>query len=193
MRFYGDLIRDITLRVMAELPQNQPLKARSATTAIALQVIMEAVFGISQGERYQTLKKILAEMLDIFNSPVMASLLFFPILRADFGSWSPWGKYQRSQEKIDDIIYTEIAERKANPNTNRTDILSLLMSAQDEEGNPMSDKELRDELMTLLFAGHETTATAMSWVLYWTHRYPEIKAKIIQEIATLGDNPNPLI
>ncbi|CCI36511.1 putative cytochrome P450 110 [Microcystis aeruginosa PCC 9701] len=192
MRFYGDLIRDITLRVMAELPQNQPFKARSATTAIALQVIMEAVFGISQGERYQTLKKILAEMLDIFNSPVMASLLFFPILRADLGAWSPWGKYQRYQEKIDDIIYTEIAERKANPNPNRTDVLSLLMSARDEEGNPMSDKELRDELMTLLFAGHETTATAMSWALYWTHRYPEIKAKILQEIATLGDNPNPI-
>jgi len=56
----------------------------------------------------------------------------------------------------------------------------------------MSDKELRDELMTLLFAGHETTATAMSWALYWTHRYPEIQAKILQEIATLGDNPNPI-
>jgi cytochrome P450 len=192
MRFYGDLIRDITLRVMEELPQNQPFKARSATTAIALQVIMEAVFGISQGERYQTLKEILTEMLEVFNSPVMASLLFFPRLRTDLGAWSPWGKYQRSQQKIDEIVYTEIAERKANQDPNRTDILSLLMSARDEEGNPMSDKELRDELMTLLFAGHETTATAMSWGLYWTHCYPEIKAKIRQEVATLGDNPNPV-
>jgi cytochrome P450 len=192
MRFYGDLIRDITLRVMEELPKNQPFKARSATTAIALQVIMEAVFGISQGERYQTLKKILAEMLDIFNSPVMASLLFFPILQVDLGAWSPWGKYQRSQQKIDEIIYTEIAERKANLDPNRTDILSLLMSARDEEGNPMSDKELRDELMTLLFAGHETTATAMSWALYWTHCYPEIKEKVLQEVATLGNNPDTI-
>jgi len=60
----------------------------------------------------------------------MASLLFFPILQADLVAWSPWGRYQRYQEKIDDIIYTEIAERKANPNPNRTDVLSLLMSAQ---------------------------------------------------------------
>jgi cytochrome P450 family 110 len=190
MRSYGDLIRDITLRVMEELPRNQPLKARSATTAIALQVIMEAVFGISQGERYQTLKKILSEMLEVFNSPVMASLLFFPILQTDFGAWSPWGKYQRYQQQVNEIIYAEIAERKANLDPNRADILSLLMSAQDEEGNPMSDQELRDELMTLLFAGHETTATAMSWALYWTHRYPEIREKILQEIATLGAHPN---
>jgi cytochrome P450 len=131
-------------------------------------------------------------MLEVFNSPVMASLLFFPRLRTDLGAWSPWGKYQRSQQKIDEIVYTEIAERKASQDPNRNDILSLLMSARDEEGNPMSDKELRDELMTLLFAGHETTATAMSWALYWTHCYPEIKEKIRQEVATLGDNPNPV-
>ena len=192
MRSYGEIIRNLTVKVMDELPLDWPFEARSATQAIALQVIMETVFGISQGERYQTLKRLLSNMLDVFRSPAMASILFFPWLQQDWGEWSPWGRYSRSQRKIHELIYAEIAERKENPDPDRTDILSLLMSARDEEGNPMSDRELRDELITLLFAGHETTATAMSWALYWTHCYPEIKEKILQELATLGDHPDPV-
>jgi cytochrome P450 family 110 len=192
MRSYGDIIRNITVRVMEEIPVGQPFEARSITQSLTLQVIMETVFGIGQGERFQTLKKLLSEMLDIFRSPVMASVLFFPSLQKDWGSWSPWGQYCRSQEKVDAIIYGEIADRQGNPDPDRTDVLSLLMSARDEDGNPMSNQELRDELLTLLIAGHETTATAIAWGLYWTHRYPEVRDKIRQEVATLGPNPDPL-
>ncbi len=66
------------------------------------------------------------------------------------------------------------------------------MSATDEAGNHLSDRELRDELLTLLFAGHETTATAMAWVLYWTHYLPEVREKLLQELASLGNNPDPV-
>jgi cytochrome P450 len=192
MRSYGDIIRDITVRVMEEIPIDQPFEARSITQSLTLQVILETVFGIGEGERFQTLKKLLSEMLDIFRSPVMASVLYFPWLQQDWGPWSPWGQYLRSQEKINEIIYAEIADRKANPDLDRTDVLSLLMSARDEDGNPMSDRELRDELLTLLIAGHETTATAIAWGLYWTHRYPEVREKIRQEVAALRPNPDPL-
>jgi cytochrome P450 family 110 len=68
----------------------------------------------------------------------------------------------------------------------------LLLSARDEAGEPMSDQELRDELMALLFAGHETTATAMAWALYWVHSQPEVRTKLLQELATLGDNPDAM-
>jgi cytochrome P450 len=81
----------------------------------------------------------------------------------------------------------EIAERRANLDLNRTDILSMLMAARDEEGNPMTDLELRDELLTLLFAGHETTATAMSWALYWIHHLPNVKEKLLQELKSVTD------
>jgi cytochrome P450 len=86
-------------------------------------------------------------------------MIVFPALQRDLGSWSPWGQLMRQLQQIDDLIYAEIAERRAQPDPSRTDILSLMMSARDEQGQPMTDVELRDELMTLLIAGHETTAT----------------------------------
>lgn len=192
MRNYGQLIYNLTEKVISQLPTNKPFSARSAMQDISLQVILEAVFGLAEGERCQQLKYLLSVISDIFRSPLTSAFLFFPWLQKDLGAWSPWGKFMRLQQQIDDLLYSEIAERRANPDAESTDILCLLMSARDEEGNPMTDQELRDELMTLMFAGHETTATAMSWALYWIHYLPEIRQKLLQELETLGDAPDPI-
>jgi cytochrome P450 family 110 len=98
----------------------------------------------------------------------------------------------RQQKAIDKAIYQELATRRTEDCSQRQDILSLMMLARDESGEAMKDDELRDELMTLMLAGHETTATAIAWGLYWLHRYPEIKAKVQAEIASLGANPDPI-
>lgn len=190
MRAYGELICRLTQQVMEQVPRHRPFLARPAMQAISLQVIMEAVFGMTEGERYERLKQVLASMLEMFRSPMMASVLFFEFLQQDWGQWSPWGKFCHNRAQVDALLYAEIAERRAHPDSNRTDILSLLMSAQDEAGESLSDGELRDELMLLLFAGHETTATAMAWGLYWTHHFPEVRQKIREELATLGDAPD---
>ncbi len=190
MRSYGDLIRNITEKVISQLPQEQPFSARSAMQEISLQVILQVVFGLYEGERYQQLKHLLAEMLELFRSPLSSGFLFFRFLQKDLGAWSPWGKFVRQRQQIDQLLYTEIADRRQHPDPNSIDMLSLLMSAKDEVGNPMTDRELRDELMTLLFAGHETTATAMAWALYWIHKKPEVREKLLQELATLGDSPD---
>jgi cytochrome P450 len=79
------------------------------------------------------------------------------------------GSFLRQQQQIDQLIYAEIAERREQPISSGSDILTLLMSAVDAEGQPMTNQELRDELLTLLIAGHETTASAMTWALYWIH------------------------
>lgn len=192
MRNYGELIRNITEKTISNLPQNQPFLARTAMQEISLQVILEAVFGLHEGERCQQLKSGLTAISDLFSSPLTSSFLFFPSLQKDLGAWSPWGKFVRDRAAIDKIIYTEIAERRSSPDPNRIDILSLLMSARDEQGNPMTDQELRDELMTMLLAGYETTATAMAWALYWTQQKPEVRNKILQELDTLGNSPDPM-
>ncbi|MBD2447314.1 cytochrome P450 [Nostoc sp. FACHB-152] len=192
MRAYGQLIINLAEKVFNELPKNQPFSARSAMQEISLQVILQAVFGIYEGERCERLKRLLTLMLDVFKSPLSSSFLFFPFLQQDLGVWSPWGKFVRDRQEIDKLIYTEIAERREQDDPNRIDILSLLMSARDEAGNPMTDEELRDELMTLLFAGHETTATAMAWGLYWAHHLPTVKQKLLQELDSLGDSPDPM-
>ena len=97
----------------------------------------------------------------------------------------------RRIKEIDDLIYAEISDRRAQADSSRTDILSLMMAARDQQGQPMTDVELRDELMTLLVAGHETTATSLAWALYWIHHLPEVREKLLQELDTLADHPDP--
>ncbi|NMF66261.1 cytochrome P450 [Brasilonema octagenarum UFV-E1] len=192
MRAYSEIIRNITEKVFSQLPHNKPLSIRTAMQEISLQVILQAVFGLYEGERCQQLKHLFSEMLEVFQSPLSFSFLFFRFLQKDLGAWSPWGRFLHKRQQIDKLLYAEIAERRAQDDPNRIDILSLLMSARDEKGKPLTDKELRDELMTLLFAGHETTATAMAWALYWIHHLPQVGEKLLQELGTLGDSPNPI-
>jgi cytochrome P450 len=190
MQTYGELITKLTHQVMNQLPLGRTFTARTAMQEISLQVILESVFGLYQGERAQKLKQLMSKMGDIFKSPLTSAFLLLPNLQKDLGPFSPWGNFLRQRESIDKLLYEEIGDRRANPDVERTDILSLLMLAVDEEGNYLTDQELRDELLTLMFAGHETTATAMSWALYWLHKQPETREKLLAELATLGDNPD---
>jgi cytochrome P450 family 110 len=192
MRNYGQLIRDITLEVMDKVLESQketdkPFQIRTVTQNITLKAILKAVFGIDKGERYQKLEKLLSDVLELTGSPLKASILFFPALQKDWGAWSPWGKFVRQKAAIDAIVYAEIAERRQNPDLAGNDILSLLMSAQDDRSQGMTDEELRDELMTLLVAGHETTASALTWAFYWVHRQLEVYQKAIAELDNLPD------
>ncbi|MEA5499637.1 cytochrome P450 [Limnoraphis robusta Tam1] len=192
MRNYGELILKITQQATEKWKPGQPLIARNTMREITLAVILQAVFGIYEGSRYDELKQLIASLLAVTDSPISSSLLFFQFLQKDWGAWSPWGRFLRMRQKIDQLLFAEIEDRRQNWDENRTDILNLMMAARDEDGQPMSDEELRDELLTLLFAGHETTATAMAWALYWIHRQPEVYQKLIQELETLPENPDPM-
>jgi cytochrome P450 family 110 len=187
MKSYGELIVKLTRKVMDELPINQTFLARDKMQEISMQVILESVFGLHEGERCQQIKSLMEEMSQLFRSPFSSSALFFGGLQKDLGAWSPWGKFLRDRAKLDQLLYAEISERRANPDPSRIDILELLMSSTDENGEGLNDQELRDELMTLLFAGHETTATAMSWGLYWSHQLPETRQKILAELSDTTD------
>ncbi len=190
MRAYGQIISDITEQVISQWKIGEPFPVRPSMQAISLRVILRAVFGLSEGSRYQKIEELLCSMIDVTSSPLSASMLFFPILQKDLGARSPWGRFLRQKQQIDSLIYTEIQERREQPDPNRTDILALLMSARDEAGSPMTDNELRDELMTMLFAGHETTATAITWALYWIHKLPDVRDKLLQELDSLGEKPD---
>ena len=171
MRAYGELINQITDEVTRTWVVGKPFFVRKAMQTISMRVILSAVFGLEQS-RAQEMAALLGRLLDLLGNPFGVSFLF-PFLRRDFGSLSPWGSFIRKRERIDRLIYDEIADRRARPDDARNDILSLLMSARTEEGEPMTDNELRDELMTLLAAGHETTATALTWAFYWIHKFPK--------------------
>ena len=191
MRSYSQIISDITEKVISQYQIGQPFNIRSAAQAITLRVIMQAVFGLDEGPRAEKLQHFLGEMLDKSSSVLSVALLYFPALQRDFGPINFWGKQMRRQQDADKLIYEEIRERREQPDSSRTDILSLLMAARDEADQPMTDEELRDELMTLLVAGHETTATAIAWAFYWIHKIPTVHQKLLQELDSLGDNPDP--
>ncbi|BCL39192.1 cytochrome P450 [Nostoc sp. MS1] len=190
MRGYGQVITDVTEKVINQYQIDQPFNIRSATQAITLRVIMQAVFGLHDSPRAKKLQHLLSELLEKGSSPLSVAFLYFPALQRDFGPINLWGEQMRLQQQVDELIYQEIQERQENPDSLRTDILSLLMDAKDAEGQSMTDVELRDELMTLLIAGHETTATALAWAMYWVHKVPAVKEKLLQELDNLGDNPD---
>lgn len=185
MRTYGQLVRKLALKAFQNIPLGQPFIAREVTQEISFQVILEAVYGVCGEAKNHSLAQAVTALTDDFQSPLSSSLLFFSFLQQDWGAWSPWGKFLRDRQRLDELIYAEIRDRRTHPDPRRIDILSLLMAAQDDAGHPMTDQELRDELATLMFAGHETTATAMAWALYWIHRLPEVRAKLLQELETV--------
>jgi cytochrome P450 len=190
LRTYGELIHNVTKGVISQWQIGKPFAVRSSMQEISLQVILNAVFGIHEGERFEQLRKVLTTMLDSVGSPVSSLLLFFTSLQKDWGAWSPWGRFLRLKQQIDSLLIAEIKERRQQADPQRDDILSLLLDARDEEGEAMTDEELRDELITLLFAGHETTASALSWALYWIDSLPEVKEKLLNELKNLPGDAN---
>jgi cytochrome P450 family 110 len=191
MRTYGQTIQEITQQVGHEWVIGKPFNIRASMQEITLRVILRVVFGVDEGTKFQQLRQLLTSVLDLISSSWMSTALFFPVMQRNLGAWSPWGKFLSQLQQIDQLIYALIQERRAESGQNRQDILSLLISARYDDGQPMSDAELRDELMTMLVAGHETTASALTWALYWLDTLPEVREKLFQELQTLGVNPEP--
>ncbi len=192
LRAYGQDIGQITRQAAASWQPGQTFTARQVAQEISLRVIMRSVFGVAEGEGADRLRHHLNAFLTLFDRPLNASFAFIPALQKDWGAWSPWGHLVRQRAQIDALLYAEIQTRRAQPELLGDDILSLMLTARDETGTPMTDQELRDEMMTLLFAGHETTATAIAWALYWLHRLPAVGAKVMAELAELGPDPDPI-
>ncbi|MEO1619978.1 MAG: cytochrome P450 [Cyanobacteria bacterium J06632_3] len=188
---YGQLICEVTRSLAQTLTVDQAFPIRELTQQISLKVIARVVFGFTDGPRLAEILSTLTQTADSVGSPASAAMLFFDWLQKDLGKWSPWGRFLHNRRQIDELIYAEIRDRKNNPSTTRTDILSMLMDARTESGEALSDTELRDELMALLLAGHETTATAMAWAMYWIHKEPGVKDKILAEIASLPPDASP--
>jgi len=188
MRKYSQVIIDTTNLVISQYQINQPFKIRSVSQDITLKVIMQAVFGLNEGQRALELQYRLSEILQDSGTVWKNAAILAPGLRKIPGISQLWEQQMLRQQQASQLIYEEIQERRENPDPSHTDILSLLMVAQDEEGQPMSDQELHDELLTLLVAGHETTATAIAWAFYWIHKIPSVRVKLLAELDNLTPN-----
>lgn len=189
---HGQLICDITEQVMNRLTPGTTFSAIASLQEISMRVILEGVFGMREGERYELIKQLLVPWWEALSSPIGSALLFMPLLQLDLGPWSTWGRFCRLREQINQLLLLEIQERRKQYDPARTDILTMLMSACDEAGQPMTDEELRDEMLTLLTAGQETTATAIAWAMYWIHYQPNVIDQLLNELASFDCSKDPM-
>jgi cytochrome P450 len=180
MRRYGELIAGVAERQIARWPAGKPFAVAQTMRAIALEVIMRAVFGVDDAARLARLDFALRRLLDATTPPLRVLVLMWA--KPDGITMRSWQRTAPTLRRVDALIYDEIRRRRADPRTpEREDILSMLVQARDERGEPMDDRNLRDELMTLLVAGHETTATALGWGLERITRHPEVAERLAAE------------
>jgi cytochrome P450 len=169
MQRYREIMRDATERAVASWPLDEPFALRAQTQAIALEVIMRAVFGVEDATAMRRLREPLERMLGWATS--RPGMVAFAMLGPDDAIVRRLRR--RYMAPIDRELHALIADRRAAPDVaEREDVLSMLLLARDEDGAPMSDGELRDELLTLLLAGHETTATGLAWAVERLVRHP---------------------
>ncbi len=179
MRAYEPIVREAAEHEIALWPTNRPFAVHPSMQAVTLEVILRAVFGVSDVARRERLREAL---VDLLGSTASAGLQFSVLLSRRLGGPDPLARLQALMAQIDEILLTEIAERRADVGDARNDICSLLIAARFEDGGRMEDREVRDQLMTLLVAGHETTATALAWTLDLLARHPAVLARLTAEL-----------
>lgn len=196
LKAYGQLISALAEQTLKDLKVGDVFDARERMQGITMRVILTAVFGLYEGETFRRIEHSLASSISIRSGPFGSLLLFFPFLRKNLGPWSPGGKIKAADATIRRLLLAQIASRRravaqCNEENMPADILSLLLSCRDEHSQGLNDDELHDELLTLLFAGHETTATALTWALYWIHRNPLVLERLMDELNGLTDRSDP--
>ena len=192
LRRYGEAMRDVTNRHMGKLKLGEPFSVRALMQTISMSVISNTVFGLDKGPQHEELERRVAALMDWVGSLAGYTSLTYEPFRKELGGLTPWGAFVRERAAIDKIVYRQIEQGKEKRGSNgRYDVLNLLLQAQDENGHGMSDLEIRDELMTILVSGHETTASSLTWMLYWLHQHPDIKEKLLEELNSCDDSNDP--
>ncbi len=172
MRLYSQMMCEIVDRSIESWPMGDPFPIHPQMQEITLDIILRAVFGVAEGKRRWRLRRTMVEALGLAGRN--------PLLLV-----AAWNRLVRIRREIDRLLYAEIARRRAAAQSDASDIMTLLVAVRDEEGRPMSDEEIRDEMVTMLVAGHETTATSLAWTVHSLLRNPEALAAARDEVAAV--------
>jgi cytochrome P450 family 135 len=183
MQRYGELMRELAERDIASWPRGEAFRLHPHTQDITMRIIVEAVFGVTEPGRSERVRSALKDFLDFGTDPRQIAYLAFMSVDQQERSFF----FKRARAKVDAVVYDEIRHARTRQDLDeREDILSLLLQARHEDGSGMSDEELRDELMTLLLAGHETTATSLAWAIERLVRHPEAMDRLVTEAREGG-------
>jgi cytochrome P450 len=194
MQAYAAVMRDVADRAIDRWARGDSFSLHHEMQEVTLEVIIRTVFGVGMGPRDSSLGPmldVLHPLLDFVGSRATDLFTLLPteeaqrFVRVDLGPWSPWGRFLRLRRALDDAIYAEV-NRRRETGVRDASVMSLLLDARDEAGNPMSDVELRDELVTLLIAGHETTAAGLAWAFDNILANPDVTARVEKELAEVA-------
>jgi cytochrome P450 len=186
LKAYEETMRDAADRGIASWPVGEPFTLMPSMQSITLDVILHAVWGLDEGPRAEELKHRIRAAIDPLSRRM--GVLVLALSRGRFGGRGAMQRFEERKAALDAMIFEEIAERRAATDLDeRDDVFSMLLGARDEDGEPMTDQELRDELVTLLVAGHETTATGLSWAFELLLRTPRVMAKLRESLAEDDD------
>jgi cytochrome P450 len=183
MHAFASVMREITEASLEHWPIKHPFALHPRMQSITLDVILRTVFGFDDPSAHAHLRATLVELLDLTSNPwlIFPGLLGVDLFRV---RWLPGARLKRA---VDDDLYRAIAERRRRP-AGGADVLSMMLEARDEHGGAMTDVEVRDELVTLLLAGHETTATALAWTFDQLLANPHVLAKLRAELDAGRDD-----
>jgi cytochrome P450 len=192
MRYYGGTMAEITRRSIAQWPTGEAFALHTHTQEITLQVILRTVFGADEGAQLTALHDQIKRLL----APAEARFSVVPLIylstHEEAEKRAPWKWLLAQRDRVDAMLYRQIAARRRDPeNARRTDVLAMLLQARDEAGQGMTDRELRDELVTALAAGHETTATSLAWAFERILATPAVHDRLRDEVRALGRDPDP--
>ena len=180
------LMTEVADREVASWPRNTPIEMHPRMQALTLEIILRAVFGLTPGPRLDALRGRLRAMLEFGDRPIsLVPPTEGSLPHRIFSRVGPFLKFVRLQEDADALIFEQIDERR-HGSADGDDVLAMLLEARHEDGSPMDDQELRDELMTLLVAGHETTASALAWAFTRLPHHPDVLRRLAEELEA-GD------
>ncbi|GAB3980177.1 cytochrome P450 [Actinoallomurus acanthiterrae] len=181
LKAYEEIIEEETVRELASWPEDRPFATLPAMMRITLNAILRAVFG-ADGAELAELRALLPPWVS-FGS----RLAVLPIPQVDLGRWSPWGRFWMARRRYDAIVDRLIDKAAGEDLDQRDDVLALLLQSRYDDGSPMSRGQICDQLLTLLTAGHETTATTLAWAVERLRRHPEVLRELVAEADAGGD------
>jgi cytochrome P450 len=185
MKAYAETIRDIAVAEAARWQPGQTFVMQDSTQAISLRVILQTVFGVATPEKVEAFHRAVVDVID----SVKPYFMFMKGLRRSW--WRPWARFQRGMQALEQLVYAEIAERRARSDAGE-DILSLLLAARHEDGSPLDDRDLFEQLLTLVMAGHETTAIALAWACHLVQTHPAVAERLDAELRAAPSDAEAL-
>lgn len=190
----GENIVSITKKIIGNLIIDSSFDVRQIMRKISLDVILEEVLGANDYLVREQIRQTIIDLFNTFDSPLLASYLFAAshlplLLEQEIGIWA---KVKHLQRKLNVLIDNEIAQRKYSKDHIKHDFLFLLINSRDENGELMNSEEIRQAVLTLIFAGFETAAASLSWMLYWVYYIPEVRGKLANELSLHLEQLNPL-